>query len=227
MLRRLPFCLRSAIRSPLCSQQDPDAHAAAEAVALAAIAAARARSNKDCMPCRVAPGLYIGGAGAARNLKALRKRGITHVVNAAPAVPCHFKDNPEGAFAYLQLPLFDDPDAGGCWSAWLRWVWALCSMGERIRCCPAPVCKQARISVGLPCHAGRRLTRLPPTLVPRPSPPPPPLCRPGSPHRRIQRLHRGRPRKRQRRAGALLRGAEPLGGAGDCPPHGLLRPQPG
>ncbi|PSC76494.1 dual specificity phosphatase 1-like isoform B [Micractinium conductrix] len=63
------------------------------------------------MPCRVAPGLYIGGAGAARNLKALRKRGITHVVNAAPAVPCHFKDNPEGAFAYLQLPLFDDPDA--------------------------------------------------------------------------------------------------------------------
>ena len=85
-----------------------------EAAALRALAAARARTKKDCLPCRVAEGLFIGGAGAARNLKALRKRGITAVVNAAPSVPCHFKDCPEDEFTYLALPLFDDPDAGGC-----------------------------------------------------------------------------------------------------------------
>lgn len=65
----------------------------------------------------MAEGLYIGGAGAARNIKALRKRGITHVVNASPTVPCHFRDNPEGCFEYLALPLFDDPEAGGFLSA--------------------------------------------------------------------------------------------------------------
>ncbi|EFN57172.1 hypothetical protein CHLNCDRAFT_30542 [Chlorella variabilis] len=89
----------------------PPEHSPEEQAALAALAALRLRAKNDCLPCRVAPGLYIGGAGAARNLKALRKRGITHIVNAAPSVPCHFKDNPEGCFAYLSLPLFDDADA--------------------------------------------------------------------------------------------------------------------
>ncbi|KAL4425354.1 hypothetical protein ABPG75_009370 [Micractinium tetrahymenae] len=81
-----------------------------KAAALRAVAAARAR-GKDSLPCRIAEGLFIGGAGAARNLKALRKRGITAIVNAAPSVPCHFKDCPEDEFTYLALPLFDDPDA--------------------------------------------------------------------------------------------------------------------
>ena len=94
----------------------PEPGAEAEAAALRALAALRLRAKKDVLPARVADGLYIGGAGAARNLKALRKRGISHIVNAAPAVPCHFRDNPEGAFEYLALPLFDDPEAGGC--AW-------------------------------------------------------------------------------------------------------------
>lgn len=91
--------------------QPSAARAEAEAAALRALAAARSRTRKDSLPCRVAPGLYIGGVGAARNLRALRKRGITAVVNASPLVPCHFRDNPEGEFAYLVLPLFDDPDA--------------------------------------------------------------------------------------------------------------------
>lgn len=104
---------------PPLLQAEPGAEA--EAAALRALAALRLRAKKDVLPARVADGLFIGGAGAARNLKALRKRGITHIVNAAPAVPCHFRDNPEGAFEYLPLPLFDDPDAGGCW------VGALCT----------------------------------------------------------------------------------------------------
>lgn len=105
---------RTALPAP-----DPQAEprAEAEAAALRALAALRLRSKRDCLPARVAPGLFIGGAGAARNLKALRKRGITHIVNAAPAVPCHFRDNPEGAFEYLALPLFDDADAGAGWRA--------------------------------------------------------------------------------------------------------------
>lgn len=73
----------------------------------------RLRLKQDDQPCRVVPGVFVGGAGAARNLKALRKRGITHIVNAAPTVPCHFADNPEGCFTYLTLHLFDDPEAGG------------------------------------------------------------------------------------------------------------------
>lgn len=72
----------------------------------------------------MAEGLYIGGAGAARNLKALRKRGITAVVNAAPSVPCYFRDNPEGAFTYLALPLFDDPEAGASWVLLAGWLGA-------------------------------------------------------------------------------------------------------
>lgn len=90
----------------------------AEAAAMRVLAAARAHTKRDCLPCRVSGGLFIGGAGAARNLKALRKRGITAVVNAAPSVPCYFKDCPEDEFTYLSLPLFDDPDAGGC----LTWL---------------------------------------------------------------------------------------------------------
>lgn len=96
------------------SPLQPDPERAAEVAALAALAQARARVKNDALPARVADGLFLGGAGAARNLKALRKRGITHVVNASPSVPCHFRDNPEGAFEYLALPLFDDPDAGAC-----------------------------------------------------------------------------------------------------------------
>lgn len=89
------------------------------AAAARKLAALHLRGPKaDALPACVADGLYLGGAGAARNLKALRKRGITHIVNASPTVPCHFRDNPEGAFEYLALQLFDDPDAGGCW----RWA---------------------------------------------------------------------------------------------------------
>jgi len=65
-------------------------------------------AGKDKTPCRVADGLYIGAIGAARNLKALRKRGITHILNASPIVPCYFRDNPEGAFQYLTIPIYDD-----------------------------------------------------------------------------------------------------------------------
>ena len=53
-----------------------------------------------------------GGIGAARNLRALRKLRITHVVNASPVVPCFFRDAPDGLeIEYLSVALFDDPEA--------------------------------------------------------------------------------------------------------------------
>jgi hypothetical protein len=96
------------------SLQAPQRSEEEEAALRAALSALRLRSKQDSLPCRITPGVFIGGAAAARNLKGLRKRGITHILNAAPAVPCHFKDNPEGCFTYLALPLFDDPEAGAC-----------------------------------------------------------------------------------------------------------------
>ena len=68
----------------------------------------RRMSGKDKSPCQVLPGLFIGPIGAARNLKALRKCGITHILNVSPVVPCYFKDNPEGAFTYHLVPIYDD-----------------------------------------------------------------------------------------------------------------------
>eukprot|EP00887_Chlorella_sp_A99_P003464 scaffold7.g3464.t1 len=49
-------------------------------LALCKLAALRKAARADSRPCKVADGLYVGGIGAARNLKALRKAGITHVV---------------------------------------------------------------------------------------------------------------------------------------------------
>lgn len=67
--------------------------------------------GSDRAVCRVADGLFVGGIGAARNLKALRKAGVTHILNCSPAVPCFFRDNPEGAFIYHTVPIFDEASA--------------------------------------------------------------------------------------------------------------------
>ncbi|RMZ57025.1 hypothetical protein APUTEX25_002257 [Auxenochlorella protothecoides] len=80
-------------------------------LAISKLQAIRAGAKQDRMPCRVLKGLYVGGIGAARNLRAMRKAGITHVVNASPVVPCFFRDAPEGAVTYLTIPLFDDEEA--------------------------------------------------------------------------------------------------------------------
>ena len=68
--------------------------------------------GKDNQLHLVLPGLFIGPIGAARNLKALRKSGITHILNLSPVVPCYFIDNPEGAFCYHHITsIYDSSDA--------------------------------------------------------------------------------------------------------------------
>lgn len=79
-------------------------HAARKAALL------RSLSGRDVMPSKGVMGLplFVGSSGAARNVKGLRKRGVTHVVNASAIVPCYFMNNPNGAFSYLKIPIFDD-----------------------------------------------------------------------------------------------------------------------
>lgn len=72
--------------------------------------AARLLASSSPAPCSPPPPPPPAGAvGAARNLKALQKAGITHVVNASPAVPCFFREH--GTFEYLAVDLYDDPSA--------------------------------------------------------------------------------------------------------------------
>lgn len=57
-------------------------------------------------PCRVAPGIYIGGVGAARDLEKLQRFGITHVLNASPIVPCFHRKY----LRYKNVDVFDDEE---------------------------------------------------------------------------------------------------------------------
>lgn len=61
-------------------------------------------SAEDCEPCRVAPGLFIGSLGAAKNLPALHREGVTHILNASPIVPCYHRRH----FRYKVVSVYDD-----------------------------------------------------------------------------------------------------------------------
>ena len=47
-----------------------------------------------------------GGIAAARNLRALKAAGISHVVNASPIVPCFHRSK----MRYRVVSVFDDPE---------------------------------------------------------------------------------------------------------------------
>jgi len=51
----------------------------------------------------VVPGIYVGDVFAAHNVPELKRRGITHIVNAVLGVPPAFLDE----FKYLHVPLID------------------------------------------------------------------------------------------------------------------------
>ncbi|EIE23642.1 phosphatases II [Coccomyxa subellipsoidea C-169] len=63
-------------------------------------------ANSDSEPCMLLDGLYVGSLGAARNLEGLQKRGVTHVLNASPIVPCFHRHH----FRYKCVPVYDDVD---------------------------------------------------------------------------------------------------------------------
>jgi protein-tyrosine phosphatase len=62
------------------------------------------KAVEDTEPCRVAPGLFIGSLGAAKNLPALHKEGVTHILNASPIVPCYHRRH----FRYKVVSVYDD-----------------------------------------------------------------------------------------------------------------------
>ena len=45
-----------------------------------------------------------GSIGAARNLEALRREGVTHILNASPIVPCFHRHQ----FKYKVVSIYDD-----------------------------------------------------------------------------------------------------------------------
>lgn len=57
-------------------------------------------------PCKIADGLFIGGVGAARDLKALQALGVTHVLNASPIVPCFHRKH----LRYKAVVVYDDSE---------------------------------------------------------------------------------------------------------------------
>ncbi|CAL5220799.1 g2872 [Coccomyxa viridis] len=63
-------------------------------------------AHQDSDPCWVLEGLYLGSIGSARNLEGLKKRGITHVLNASPIVPRFHKRH----FSYMTIQVYDDVD---------------------------------------------------------------------------------------------------------------------
>jgi len=62
--------------------------------------------NSD-LPSEVTPRLYLGNAAAAANLTALRRRGVTHVLNASRTIPNHF----EPVLQYMRVAIDDSDDA--------------------------------------------------------------------------------------------------------------------
>ena len=61
------------------------------------------KALRDDEVSEVAPGVFVGGVGGAKNLTRLRACGVTHVVNASPVLPCFYKEH----FQYLVLDLYD------------------------------------------------------------------------------------------------------------------------
>ena len=53
------------------------------------------------------PSFCTGAIGAARDLESLCERGVTHVLNASPVVPCFHKKH----LRYHVVHILDDPEA--------------------------------------------------------------------------------------------------------------------
>ena len=49
---------------------------------------------------------HAGSIGSARNLEGLKKRGVTHILNASPIVPRFHKRH----FSYMTVHVYDDAE---------------------------------------------------------------------------------------------------------------------
>jgi hypothetical protein len=55
-------------------------------------------------PCLICPFCSAGSLGAAKNLPALHREGVTHILNASPIVPCYHRRH----FRYKVVSVYDD-----------------------------------------------------------------------------------------------------------------------
>ena len=95
--------------------------------------------------------LFLGDATDAGSLDLIQKEGITHIVNCAREVPCHFP----GTFSYLKLstpddsPAFRKEVAKAC--AFIR---AGIARGGTLVHCSAGVTRSAGMVLAYLCHRG-------------------------------------------------------------------------
>jgi len=110
-----PLAYRMAEESTNTSSRDNQLEAEAERereklmAMRKALEKVRMRTEMDRELYKVDDRLFISASGGAKNLQSLTDAGITHIVNAAPVVPCFFKE--KGSFQYLHLDLYDTSEA--------------------------------------------------------------------------------------------------------------------
>lgn len=101
---------------------------------------------------QISQNLFLGDRDDARDLQRLRSRGITHIVNCAEEIPCHYP----GDFEYLYLRLAD-PDArfGGLIPSFCDFIDRAVGGGGRVLVhCSAGVSRSAAVVLAFLCHEG-------------------------------------------------------------------------
>merc|ERR1712118_594319 len=67
---------------------------------------------KDPTPSEIQPRLFLGNSLCSQDLSVLRKKKITHILNATSSLPNQFEDAVDGngktMFQYLRIPVEDD-----------------------------------------------------------------------------------------------------------------------
>lgn len=107
----LAFHMAEEVSSPSVSKVDAAAEEeqARLMVMRKAMAKVHLRTALDNELQKVDEGLFISGAGGAKNWEALEGAGITHVINASPAIPCFFKG--KSSIEYLMVDVYDTAEA--------------------------------------------------------------------------------------------------------------------
>jgi hypothetical protein len=100
---------------------------------------------------QVMPALFLGTHEDARDLPALTSAGITHIVNCAGELPCHFPDQ----LSYLRLALRDpDPDLGSCIEPACAFIDAGRAQGKVLVHCVRAISRSPAVVLAYLCHAG-------------------------------------------------------------------------
>jgi atypical dual specificity phosphatase len=103
---------------------------------------------------QIIPGLFLGDREDARDRQLLKREGITHIVNCAAELSCHF----EREFIYLSLKLKDpDPAFGSRIERVCDFIDAGRRDGKVLVHCTAAVSRSPAVILAYLCHRGDTL----------------------------------------------------------------------